>query len=62
MSIRMLAKELYRLHREVERLTRALEKTPVEQQVAMSEKLRKATAQRENMRRVLAGRLGRNRP
>ena len=58
MSIRMIAKELYALHQDVERLTRNLDDTPFEKQAAVREKLRRAVAARERMRRILKGRLG----
>ncbi len=46
MSIRLLAKDLYRLQQEVDRLEKQLEDAPFEKQTKLKEKLRKIKAER----------------
>jgi outer membrane murein-binding lipoprotein Lpp len=55
MSIRLIAKALYQLQQEVERLEREMEAAPYERQAALREALRKARAERDRMGRVLEG-------
>ena len=55
MSIRMIAKDLYQLIREVEKLERKIEDTPWENQAALKDQLRKSKAERNQMRKVLEG-------
>ncbi len=55
MSIRLIAKDLYRLIREVEDLEKKIEQTPYEKQSEMKDRLRKMRAERERMRKVLEG-------
>jgi len=55
MSIRLIAKDLYRLVREVEKLEKALAAAPVERQEAIATALRRAKAERDHLRRVLDG-------
>ena len=59
MSLKLLARDLYRCQREVERLERALESAPPEKKRALDEALRRARAERNQMRRVLDGQIGR---
>lgn len=58
MSIRLIARELYRCRREVDRLTRALETAGPSQIPALSDALRKAVAEKNAMQRVLDGQKG----
>jgi len=55
MSIQMIARDLYRLHHEVEKLENQLESAPLMGREEIKEKLRKLKAQRDNMRRMLDG-------
>jgi len=55
MPIRMIAQELYRLIREVERLEKDLKKVPFEQQASIKDLLRKAKAERDRLRAILEG-------
>jgi len=59
MSIKMLAKDLYRLQKEVDRIETALVAATIDERVGLEEKLRKARAQRELLRRALDGKLQR---
>jgi hypothetical protein len=54
-SIRLIAKELYQLQQEVERLEREIEVTPYERRAALTDALRKVRAEKERMWRVLEG-------
>lgn len=55
MSIRLIAKELYRAQKEVERLEAELAAAPYEKQDAIKDKLRKAKAEWQQIRRMLDG-------
>jgi hypothetical protein len=55
MSIRLLAIDLYRLTREVERLEKELEAAPPDQREALSRQLARARSDRDRMRRALDG-------
>jgi len=55
MSIRLIAIELYRCQREVDRLEKELESAPVFEKDAVRERLRKARAARDRMRDMLDG-------
>ena len=55
MSIRLIAQELYRLHRVVEKLKDQIQKTPLDQRPVLEEKLRKVSAERDRIRNVLDG-------
>jgi hypothetical protein len=59
MSIKMLAKDLYRLQKEVDRIEAALVGATIDERVGLEEKLRKARAQRALLRRALDGKLER---
>jgi hypothetical protein len=56
MSIRLLAKDLYRLHQEVERLETELALAPLGKQAAIQTKLRQTRAERDRLRATLDGR------
>ena len=53
MSIRLIAQELYRLHREVEGLEKKLASAKGGEREAIAEQLRRVTAERNYMRRIL---------
>jgi len=55
MSIRLIAKDLYREQQEVERLEQALEEAPSDAREAVADRLRKARAERDRLRRMLDG-------
>ena len=55
MSIRMIAKDLYRLQVEVDHLEKQMKVAPSEEQEALKERLRKAKAERVRMKRILEG-------
>jgi hypothetical protein len=59
MSIRMLAREYYQTQQEVERLQRQLAQAPWRERPAIEETLRQARSQRDHLRRVLDGCIGR---
>ena len=55
MSIRLIARELYRLQQEVEQLEKELSHAPAERYEGLRDQLRKRRAERNRMRRVLDG-------
>ena len=55
MSVRLIAQELYRIIREVEKLEKELLVAPVQQHEILKDLLRKAQAERDQMRRFLDG-------
>ena len=55
MSVRMIAKELYALQQQVDKLERQIESETPEKREALREHLRKIRAERDRMRRVLDG-------
>ncbi|MGD8512360.1 MAG: hypothetical protein PVG85_00290 [Deltaproteobacteria bacterium] len=55
MSIRLIAKELYALQQEVEKLEEQVRLAPPERQEGLKDRLRKLKAERERMRKVLDG-------
>jgi hypothetical protein len=55
MSIRLIAKELYRFQQEVEQLEKELARAPAEQYERLHDQLRKKRAERNRMRRALDG-------
>jgi len=59
MTIRAIAKDLYRLQQKVQKLEKEFEEAPPEKRSAFEQKLRKAKAERERMRRILDGQLDR---
>lgn len=56
MSIRLLAKDLYRLWREVEELEKQIEASGFEEKVDLIDRLRRLTAERDRLRNALDGR------
>lgn len=59
MSIKILARDLYRLQRMVASLEQKLKSAPLEQRAEIEESLRKARADKAMVRRALDGRIGR---
>jgi hypothetical protein len=55
MSIRLLARDLYRLIREVEALEKRIESAPCEDRDELTDRLRKLKAERDRMRRMVDG-------
>jgi hypothetical protein len=55
MSIRLLAKDLYRLQQQVEALEKELETAPLAQRDHLQERLRTVRAERNHLRRLLDG-------
>ena len=56
MSIRLIAKDLYRLHQEVERLETEFAAAPLDKQEAIQTQLRQTRAERDRLRATLDGR------
>ena len=56
MSIRLLAKDLYRLVTEVDKLEKQLANAKFEEQAAINDQLRKLKAERNRLRTALEGR------
>jgi hypothetical protein len=55
MTIALIARDLYRLIRQVEALERQLPQTPPLERPALEERLRVLRAERDQMRRILEG-------
>lgn len=55
MSIRLIARDLYRLHQEVEKLEQQIKNAPIERRESLKDRLRKVKAERDRMRRALNG-------
>jgi hypothetical protein len=55
MSIRLIAKDLYRLLREAEELEKQIQNAPLEKQDKLKDELRKLKAERDRMRKILDG-------
>ena len=55
MPIQLIARDLYRLQKEVEKLENQLNNTPFEEKREMEDQLRKLKAERDRMRRILEG-------
>ena len=55
MSLRMIARDLYRLQQEVDRLERQLKDCPPAGREALEDQLRKARAERDRVKRMLEG-------
>jgi len=55
MSIRMIAVDLYRLIRHVSEIEKELANAPLNRRDALQDKLRRAKAERDQMRRMLDG-------
>jgi hypothetical protein len=59
MPLREIARTLYRLHQEVERLKRSLERSTAAEREATQRDLDRAMAERDRMKQVLSGHLDR---
>jgi hypothetical protein len=59
MSIKLLARDLYRLQQQVERLEKELAAAPVEKRSQLEETLRRVRAEKMSLRRALDGQIGR---
>jgi hypothetical protein len=59
MSIKLLARDLYRYQKEVERLERELTASAPDMRPGIEERLRQARAERDCLRRALDGEIGR---
>ncbi len=59
MPLREIARTLYRLHQEVERLKRSLERSTAAEREATQRDLERAMAERDRMKQVLSGHLDR---
>jgi hypothetical protein len=55
MSIRLLARDLYRLQQDVDKLEKQLAETPFDQQDSILARLNAARAERDRLRRFLDG-------
>lgn len=55
MSIKLIARDLYAIIREVEAAERELANAPADQKDAMADRLRKLTVERDRIRRALNG-------
>ena len=55
MSVRMIARDLYRLQQQVDRLESRLQACPPGKREELEEELRKAKAEREHVKRMLEG-------
>ena len=55
MSIRMIAKELYRLEQKVKELEARIQSAPFHEREGMKDRLRKLKAERDRMRKILEG-------
>jgi hypothetical protein len=58
MAIRMIAKELYLLVQEVEKIEKQIKNAPAEKHAELKDQLRKAKAERNRMRNILEGKKG----
>ena len=59
MSLRLIARDLYRLHQQVERLQKELAAAPGAKRDALKRKLRQVETERDQVKRMLDGRLDR---
>lgn len=59
MSIRLVARDLYRLQQEIDALEKQIEAAAPERLAELQERLRKVRAEHTQMRRVLDGRIDR---
>ena len=55
MSIRMIAKELYHLQQEVEKLEAEIISAPLNEREALRDRMRRLKAERDRMRKTLNG-------
>ena len=59
MSLQLIARDLYRFQQEVDRLEKELADSPAARHDALKLKLNQAKTERDQMRRILDGRLDR---
>ena len=59
MSIRLIARELYKLSQDVEALEKKMADAPYESRVELDKKLQKARGKMQQMRKILDGRIDR---
>ena len=59
MSIKLIARELYKLRQDVEALEKKMEDAPYERRVKLDKKLQKARGEMQQMRKILDGRIDR---
>ena len=59
MSIKLIARELYKLRQKVEALEEALEDAPYMRRVKLDSQLQKARGKMQQMRKILDGRIDR---
>lgn len=59
MSLRLIARDLYRLQQVVDQLEKALEDAPYARREALERELKRAMSERELVKRMLDGRLDR---
>ena len=60
MSIRLIAKDLYRLQQEVDKLQNQIKSSAVEKREVLKDRLRKLAAERNRMRKILNGEIDRS--
>ena len=60
MSIKLIARELYRLQREVARLEAELDTAPFDKRHAIEDRLRSARKEKDYVQGALDGRIGRS--
>ena len=59
MSIRLLARDLYRVQKDVERLEEKLASAPMNLRAEIEADLRRVRAEKDSLRRALDGQIGR---
>jgi hypothetical protein len=59
MSIRLIAKEMYRLFQESEKIRQQIQTAPLFERARLEEQLRKMNAEQERVRRILEGAIDR---
>ena len=60
MSIRLIAKDLYRLQQEVQKLEKQIKSIGVENREVLKDRLRKLMAERNRLRKILDGQIDRS--
>ena len=60
MSIRLIAKDLYRLQQEVQKLEKQIKSIGVENREVLKDRLRKLMAERNRLRKILDGQIERS--
>jgi hypothetical protein len=59
MSIRLIAKEMYLLFQESEKIRQQIQTAPILERARLEEQLRKISAEQERIRRILEGAIDR---